>query len=288
MKLKIWSIIVFVWLGISITSCTVSETKDSQPLDSESPMMAETQFTDSINSREIVSTDATVMPEMQTETVLDTEAQTEKEPVTKSMPKKSVINKIEYFLSVILEETEYDYTEQDYIDAHPEAFESIVALGEDALPYLTEIADQIETAKDCNAYTRSAVAWAIAHRIKPELYDSSYSSPDGKYTLTAIAAFSRYVDVLIYKEPWLFYTSMCVTDTETGAVAASMEGNFYDLTVKWSPDSRYAAAQEMKDDERYPDEIMVFDIINQTVCSMPRLEIQNRIHGEVPDYVNLY
>ena len=267
--------LILILIGIILTSCTIPETKDSQPLESESQMLTETQFTDSIDSREAANTATTVMPEMQTETVLDTEAQTEKETetVTKSMPKKSVINKIDYFLSVLLEEIEDEYTEQDYIDAHPEAFENIVALGEDALPYLTEIAGQIETAKCCDAYTRSAVAGAIAHRIKPELYDSSYPSPDGKYTLTASAAFSSYIDVDYRMKPWLFYTSMCVTDTETGAVAASMEGNFYDLSVKWSPDSRYAAVQEMKKEERYSNTVMAFDISKEAVLPIPYYKI---------------
>ena len=52
-----------------------------------------------------------------------------------------------------------------------------------------------------------------------------------------------------------------------------------------SPDGRYAVVTEQSKDSGA---IVVFDTLTNTMTSMPRLEIQNRIHGEVPDSVNLY
>ena len=68
-----------------------------------------------------------------------------------------------------------------WTDSRPDEFNSIVALGETALPYLEVITKNTEFSN----YFRSMTATFARHAIKPELYDLVFPSPDGKYEVRA-------------------------------------------------------------------------------------------------------
>lgn len=71
------------------------------------------------------------------------------------------------------------------VNTLPSAFQEIISYGEDALPYLLEIADAHTEyyGVDDKAYLRCVLACYAAYRIKPSLYQCNLPSPDGKYIL---------------------------------------------------------------------------------------------------------
>lgn len=136
-----------------------------------------------------------------------------------------------------------EYTdEREYINAHPEAFSAIVALGDSALPGLDRAAGGVQyenSADNCRKY----VAMAAKYAIKPELYDLVYTSPDGRAQLK--------LSPLTFHTLWEPFTgityALSITDTESGA--SLIPENFVcevsgDFEVFWSPDGRYAALSQ--------------------------------------------
>ncbi len=169
-----------------------------------------------------------------------------------------------------------------YIDAHPDAFSQITALGKDALPHLMKIIEDT----DIDHLTRSMMAMAAAYAIQPSLYEPFDLSPDGKYALTAaIAAFypDRSAVSIDYS-----YDTFYFLDTVSGSVLASLDASYKNPSVIWSPDHRYAAILETAENQPCSSKITVFDSSDHTLQEMPRLAMQNKIHALVPDSSPLY
>ena len=98
---------------------------------------------------------------------------------------------IDSALDEILSTDECFVSERQYIDASPDAFLEITALGERALPYLESIASGTDEG------FRPYIAMAAMYEISPELYDREFISPDGRYTLRA-GVYSFYQTIVPY------------------------------------------------------------------------------------------
>ena len=111
--------------------------------------------------------------------MLSVEYTTEFEPDTGPAPYDDISRDIAAQLDLLQQYGANAYSEQDCIDACPEAFDAILAYGEAALPYLTDVVENTPT----RYYVRIALAQMAAHRISPALYAASIPSPDGQYLI---------------------------------------------------------------------------------------------------------
>ena len=146
---------------------------------------------------------------------------------------------IDSALDEILSTDECFVSERQYIDASPDAFLEITALGERALPYLESIASGVD-----EGY-RPYIAMAAMYKISPELYDREYVSPDGRYTLRA--------EVYSFYQTIVPYDNICyrlrLVDNATGEVVAAPYDSFVfadgiDNNIGWSPDSKYVSVTQ--------------------------------------------
>lgn len=170
----------------------------------------------------------------------------------------NVISAIARNLDIILSDFSEFGDEQKYISAHPEEFAAIVALGDDALPYLDSVANGFSPYDSSVENYRRVIAMAAKYAIKPELYDLAYQSPDGKFEIKLT--------------PETFYTrwdpfggieyNVRITDLETGASLTPPDTQTVVScpTVEWSPDSKYAAVSRSHRHD-FTD-LFVFDIGN--------------------------
>lgn len=111
--------------------------------------------------------------------------------------------------------------------------------------------------------------------------DISFVSPNQKYTLTAVKSTNSLLKPV--------YRFLYLKDA-AGDVNISFDkmADIYHISAAWSKDSRYMIVRETESKGAYAKTILIFDVENQTVSELPRLEIQNRIHAELPDINNLY
>lgn len=146
---------------------------------------------------------------------------------------------IDSALDEILSTDECFVSERQYIDASPDAFLEITALGERALPYLESIASGVDEG------FRPYIAMAAMYKISPELYDREFISPDGRYTLRA--------EVYSFYQTIVPYDNICyrlrLVDNATGEVAAAPYDSFVladgiDNNIGWSPDSKYVSVTQ--------------------------------------------
>ena len=146
---------------------------------------------------------------------------------------------IDSALDEILSTDECFVSERQYIEANPDAFLEITALGERALPYLESIASGADEG------FRPYIAMAAMYKISPELYDREFVSPDGRYTLRA--------EVYSFYQTIVPYDNICyrlrLVDNATGEVVAAVYDNFVfadgiDNNIGWSPDSKYVSVTQ--------------------------------------------
>ena len=146
---------------------------------------------------------------------------------------------IDSALDEILSTDECFVSERQYIDASPDAFLEITALGERALPYLESIASGADEG------FRPYIAMAAIYKISPELYDREFVSPDGRYTLRA--------EVYSFYQTIVPYDNICyrlrLVDNATGEVTAAPYDSFVfadgiDNNIGWSPDSKYVSVTQ--------------------------------------------
>lgn len=146
---------------------------------------------------------------------------------------------IDSALDEILSTDECFVSERQYIEANPDAFLEITALGERALPYLESIASGADEG------FRPYIAMAAMYKISPELYDREFVSPDGRYTLRA--------EVYSFYQTIVPYDNICyrlrLVDNATGEVAAAPYDSFVfadgiDNNIGWSPDSKYVSVTQ--------------------------------------------
>lgn len=146
---------------------------------------------------------------------------------------------IDSALDEILSTDECFVSERQYIDASPDAFLAITALGERALPYLESIASGADEG------FRPHIAMAAMYAISPELYDREFVSPDGRYSLRA-EVYSFYQTIVPYDN--ICYR-LCLVDNTTGEVTAAPYDSFVfadgiDNNIGWSPDSKYVSVTQ--------------------------------------------
>ena len=156
---------------------------------------------------------------------------------------------IEKNLDVIAPTDSELVSEADAIAAHPEEFDRIVALGADALPYLSEIGNRYESVgSDTSGNLRCFVAKAAEYAIDPEKYDITVVSPNGKYAVKAtVKSFFELADPFSGKEYYLR-----LVDNETGETVAdageNMGFNFVleDISefTHWSDDCRSVVIEQ--------------------------------------------
>ena len=147
----------------------------------------------------------------------------------------------------ILAENEPDQLLDKGETIHNALFDEIVALGKDALPFLELIADRsyagISGYEDPNGmyYQRKWAVHAI-YEIKPEVYDLSFPSLDGRYT--ARIKVESFHSIFNYGPT---FNDIQIVENSVNEVihATKMENNvnFYGCfytNLNWSADSRYA------------------------------------------------
>ena len=145
---------------------------------------------------------------------------------------------IDSALDEILSTDECFVSERQYIEANPDAFLEITALGERALPYLESIASGTDEG------FRPYIAMAAMYEISPELYDREFVSPDGRYTLRA--------EVYSFYQTIVPYDNICyrlrLVDNATGEVTAPYDSFVFadgiDNNIGWSPDSKYVSVTQ--------------------------------------------
>ncbi len=146
---------------------------------------------------------------------------------------------IDSALDEILSTDECFVSERQYIEADPDAFMKIVALGERALPYLESIASGADEG------FRPYIAMAAMYVISPELYDREFVSPDGRYTLRA-EVYSFYQTIVPYDN--ICYRLRLVDNTTGETVAAPYDSFVFadsiDNNISWSPDSKYVSVTQ--------------------------------------------
>ena len=158
---------------------------------------------------------------------------------TVSLSEEEIAGIVDANLAILVPENAVYSSEKEYITAQPEAFSAIVALGEAALPYLTEMGQNLLPYDYSAENYRRILAMYAAYTIRPEQYVLSYPSPDGKYALVW-----EPVTFITATDPFGGITyNVGVLDPETGETAAAPTELCKDesASVHWSPDSRYAA-----------------------------------------------
>ncbi|MCI8388170.1 MAG: hypothetical protein HFE63_06880 [Clostridiales bacterium] len=207
--------------------------------------------------------------------------------ITESNDIGEIINKN---LDILIDGSDSFNSEQQFIDAHPDEYNAIISLGEDALPYLAEISSTFKAYDISVENNRGIMARAIEYAIMPELYDRVYTSPDGKYMIKAeVATFFG----AVWGGGWTTqYGRFSVIDVSSDEVIVSVnEIDDYDyctmFEVSWSPDGRYAAVEYS--DGRFYTKTAVFDIAGADLILLPRdAEIKQLVSAEYdidhPDY----
>ena len=224
---------------------------------------------------------AQIGEEEETETVYVTE-ETETEPITEDMTADIDAN-----LALLASAYEAvtaahpdGVSEHDFIAANPDAFEKIVAWGEDAVPYLCEIGAEYQEAfrymrVDPEAYARCVLAYAAAQEIDPATFDRSYPSPDEKHLLCLIP------EVLWGMgdsyEGILYDTVLC---DAFGGVITQTQGTSSLAYVDWTADGRYVIVTDRLKDERQLSVTTVFDTVRGEAVGLPLGDIRQQIMDE--------
>ena len=196
------------------------------------------------------------------------------EPVENTMTDEEIKAVIDENLDILMTDSDEYYSEKEFIDAHPKAFENIIAMGEAALPYLQEIVEEHPHRHIMHQQNLcGVVAEAAAYTINPGLYDLIYISPDEKYILKAqIGTF--------FGTEWggrriIEYNKLSIIDNSTKHIlintTVTLTNRYYglytNLEVNWSPDSQYVAVQS-SDIKTYTT-TDIFDIKNIRLITLP-------------------
>ena len=117
-----------------------------------------------------------------------------------------------------------------YLEAHPDAVQTILDIGDTAMLYLLSLYDNGDRG------LRGVLARELCLRIRSGLNLMESTSPDARFRMEA---FGVNVDTMaggMYPA-----NGIRLVEQETGRVRWSMEPGYYRSTCIWSPDSRYAA-----------------------------------------------
>ena len=204
----------------------------------ESPDVTADESTSDEGTSEEITTDETTTDEITTDDSETTKTETTEptsDTTTAALTDGDIRSVIDKNLDVITPTDSEFGSENDAIAAHPEEFEKIVALGADALPYLSEIGNGYESiGSDTSGNLRCFVAKAAEYVIDPEKYDTTVVSPDGKCAVKAtVKSFSRLVDPFSGTEYYLR-----LVDNVTGETIADAGENM-GFTFLWNDISEF-------------------------------------------------
>ena len=196
------------------------------------------------------TSDERISEEITTDEITTDDSETTKTETTEPVPDtttaaptddniRSVIDKN---LDVIAPTDSELVSEADAIAAHPEEFDRIVALGADALPYLSEIGNRYESVgSDTSGNLRCFVSKAAEYAIDPEKYDITVMSPDGKYAVKAtVKSFSGRADPFSGIEYYLRLVDNVTGDAVADA-GENMGFTFFGMTYQSLPIGRTTA-----------------------------------------------
>jgi hypothetical protein len=194
---------------------------------------------------------------------------------------EKMIELIKSHLDILAENDSVYYL--DGIDTiNSNLFNEIVAFGEDALPFLEWITDRsnksagdyrnVSGYEDPNAKIGQRI-WAVhaIYAIKPEVYDLSYPSPDGKYTAKLIVDWlgsffnhgRSFNSIQIIERP----ANKMIYATEMSHVVGI--GGLISPDVNWSADSRFAVIDCCG---RRSGSVMAIDIESKNYICLPGAE----------------
>lgn len=179
---------------------------------------------------------------------------------------------IDHYLDLLMDGAGDLFLESDIIAQNPDAFDALVSLGTDALPYLTDIGDKMP-AMHSGTYDalciRAALARMASYHIDQSLYDMTVLSPDG--SICAVAKVGTFLGVDWGGTILTQYDRMVFTDTATGDVLWEYPcEELYMIRLRnqqWSPDGRYFALTFGS--ESHGADSMVFDMTDMTARAFP-------------------
>ena len=144
-----------------------------------------------------------------------------------SIPFKPILDQA---LETIMSSPKTSSNSEDYLLAHPEEVQTILDLGDDALPYLISIHDNGK--RDL----RSAIAQSLCQKIHNGLNIVSVLSPNERYRMETYGIRTDITAGGIYPA-----AGIRLVDLGAGTIPWSMEPGYYRTTIHWSSDSRFAA-----------------------------------------------
>lgn len=175
-------------------------------------------------------------------------------------------------LDILMTDSDGYYSEKEFISAHPDAFDNIIALGNAALPYLKEIGKRYNfIGEDTSDNSRCFMAKAAEYVIDPDIYDRVFPSPNGQYKI--IATVNSFFDLTDPFQGIKYNLNMIKSETNEVLAIADRPYQLYsdlfaDANIQWSPDGRYAS---LKDSYRNMyTYIYIFDAVNSAFYSLPR------------------
>lgn len=183
----------------------------------------------------------------------------------------TVSETVDFYLDQLCASADGFLLEADVIAQNPDAFDALVSLGADAIPYLTDIGDKMP-AMHSGTYDalciRAALARMASYRIDQSLYDFTVLSPDG--SICAVAKVGTFLSVDWGGTILTQYDRMVFTDTATGDVLWEYPcEELYMIRLRnqqWSPDGRYFA---LTFGSEHGADSMVFDVREKTARAFP-------------------
>lgn len=169
-----------------------------------------------------------------------------------SVPFKPIIDQA---MKRILSSPKESSNSEEYLLAHPKEVQTIMDLGDEALPYLISMYDNGERG------LRGVLALSLCQRIHTGLNIASSVSPDGRYRLET---YGIRIDITaggIYPA-----NGIRLVEQKTGKTIWLMEPGYYRTTIQWSADGRYAAVYY---EARTNGSTIVLDTVAMTPISLP-------------------
>ena len=170
--------------------------------------------------------------------------------------------------------------ETDFIAANPDAFDAIVAWGEDAVPYLCEIGEghrmaftNMRVAPE--EYAKCILAYAAAQEIDSATFNRAYASPDGVHVLyqspTVLWGMADAFQGVIY--------DVFLADAQ-GVVLAEATGFSSLAYIDWTEDGRYSVVSDRLREEEQPAQTTVFDAAQKRIHALPGREVFDGIAAQ--------
>lgn len=199
---------------------------------------------------------------------------------------------VDYYLDLLMDGAGDLFLESDIIAQNPDAFDALVSLGADALPYLTDIGDKMP-AMHSGMYDalciHAALARMASYHIDQSLYDMTVLSPDG--SICAVAKVGTFLSVDWGGTILTQYDRMVFTDTATGNVLWEYPcEELYMIRLRnqqWSPDGRYFA---LTFGSEHGADSMVFDVSEKTARAFPDIREIAALAGlgeELPSHYHI-